>query len=58
MAARGTIGVRGRVVAAAVSIALLGALAAVMAATDGSSAPTHTPSVSSTPVAHTTTGGS
>lgn len=58
MLARRTLGGRGRVIAAAASIALLGGLAAVMAATDGSRAGQHAPSVLSTPVAHTSTGGS
>ncbi len=56
--AQRTFGTRGRVIAAAACVGLIGALAGVMAATDGSSAGTHTPSVSSTPVAHTTTGAS
>jgi hypothetical protein len=57
MVARRTLGARGRVVAAAASIALLGGLAAVMAATDGSKPRQHAPSAPSTPLAHTSTGG-
>jgi hypothetical protein len=53
-----TFGTRGRVIAAAACVGLVGAIAGVMAVTDGSSAGTHTPTVSSTPVAHTTTGAS
>ena len=51
-------GTRGRVVVAGVAGVLLAALGALMAATDGSTASSHTPSVTSAPAAHTTTGAS
>jgi hypothetical protein len=56
--AQRSFGTRGRVVAAGAAGVLLAALAALMAATDSSTAHSHQPSVTSAPVAHTITGAS
>jgi hypothetical protein len=56
--AQRSLGTRGRVVVAGAAGLLLAALAALMAATDTSTATTHAPIVTSAPVAHTITGAS
>ena len=56
--AQRSFGTRARVVVAGAASLLLAALAALIAATDGSTASTHTPNVTSAPVAHTITGAS